>query len=73
VFVTTPKIDFHSFPRTTSVSFCSRVMASDNKSEEATIAKFQEAMEKANVTRIADEILAGLSVDSEDSEDLILK
>jgi flagellar biosynthesis protein FlhB len=48
-------------------------MASDNKSEEATIAKFQEAMEKANVTRIADEILAGLSVDSEDSEDLILK
>jgi flagellar biosynthesis protein FlhB len=48
-------------------------MASDNKSEEATIAKFQEAMEKANVTRIADEILVGLSIDSEDSEDLILK
>jgi hypothetical protein len=44
-------------------------MAGDNKSEDATIAKFQEAMEKANVAKIANEILACLLDDFDDSED----
>jgi hypothetical protein len=44
-------------------------MGGDNKSKGVVIAKFQEAMEKANTTKITDEILVGLSDDSEDSED----
>jgi hypothetical protein len=44
-------------------------MAGESRSEEAAIARFQEAMESANVAKIADEILTGLSNDSGDSED----
>ena len=44
-------------------------MAGDNKRKETTIAKFWEAIEKANTTKTIDEILVGLSDDSEDSED----
>lgn len=44
-------------------------MAGESRSEEATIARFQEAMERVNVAKIADDILTGLSNDSRDSED----
>jgi hypothetical protein len=44
-------------------------MAEGNKSEELALAGFQEVMEKSNVVKITDEILAGLSDDSENSED----
>jgi hypothetical protein len=44
-------------------------MGGDNKSKGVVIAKFREAMEKANTTKITDEILVRLSDDSEDSED----
>jgi hypothetical protein len=43
-------------------------MAEGKKSEDLTLAGFYEAMERSNAT-IADEILAGLLDDSEDSED----
>jgi hypothetical protein len=38
-------------------------------SEELALAGFYEAMERSNTTKVTDEILAGLSDDSEDSED----
>jgi hypothetical protein len=44
-------------------------MAEGSKSEELTLPGFQEVMEKSNATKITDEILVGLSDDSEDSED----
>jgi hypothetical protein len=44
-------------------------MAGDNKSEETAMFKFQEAMEKTNVAKITNELLASLQDDSEDSED----
>jgi hypothetical protein len=44
-------------------------MAEGSKSEELTFAGFLEAVEKTNTAKIVDEILAGLSDNSEDSED----
>jgi hypothetical protein len=44
-------------------------MAKDKRSEDPALAGFYEAMEKSNVEKITDEILAGLSEDSEDGED----
>jgi hypothetical protein len=44
-------------------------MAEGSKSEELELARFQEAMEKSNTVKIVDEILSGLSDDSEDSDD----
>jgi hypothetical protein len=44
-------------------------MAEDKRSEDAILARFYEAMEKANVEKITNEILARLCEDSEDSED----
>jgi hypothetical protein len=43
-------------------------MAEDKSSEDPTLAGFDEAMERTNVEKITDEILAGLSEDSSDSE-----
>jgi hypothetical protein len=43
-------------------------MAEGKKSEDLALARFYEAKEKSNAVKIADEILAGLSDDSEDSE-----
>jgi hypothetical protein len=44
-------------------------MAEDKRCEDPTLARFYEAMEKTNVEKITDEILAGLSEDSGDNED----
>jgi hypothetical protein len=44
-------------------------MIEGKNSEDLALAGFYEAMEKSNATKIVDEILAGLSDDSEDSED----
>ena len=44
-------------------------MAEDKRSEDPALAGFYEAMERTNVEKITDEILAGLSEDSGDSED----
>ena len=43
-------------------------MAEDKKSVDPTLASFYEAMERTNVEKIIDEMLAGLSRDSSDSE-----
>jgi hypothetical protein len=43
-------------------------MAEDKKSIDSTLAGFYEAMERTNVEKITDEMLAGLSGDSSDSE-----
>jgi hypothetical protein len=43
-------------------------MAKDKKSTDPTLAGFYEAMERTNVEKITNEILAGLSSDSSDSE-----
>ena len=43
-------------------------MAEDKKSMDRTLAGFYEAMERTNVEKITNEILAGLSGDSSDSE-----
>jgi hypothetical protein len=43
-------------------------MAKDKKSVDPTLAGFYEAMERTNVEKITNEILAGLSGDSSDSE-----
>jgi hypothetical protein len=44
-------------------------MAEDKRSEDPALARFYEAMERTNAENITDEILAGLSEDSSDSED----
>src|SRR5690348_5040728 len=44
-------------------------MAEDMRSEDPALAGFYEAMERANVEKITDEILAGLSKDSRDNKD----
>jgi hypothetical protein len=44
-------------------------MAKDKRSEDPALAGFYEAMEKSNVEKITDEILARLCEDSEDNED----
>jgi hypothetical protein len=44
-------------------------MAEDKRSEDPALGGFYEAMERTNVENITDEILAGLSGDSSDSED----
>ena len=44
-------------------------MAEDKRSEDPIVARFYEAMERTNVEKITDEILARLSEDSGDSED----
>jgi hypothetical protein len=44
-------------------------MVDDKRSEDPTLARFYEDMERANAEKIIDEILAGLSEDSSDSED----
>jgi hypothetical protein len=44
-------------------------MAEDKSSEDPALAVFYETMERTNVEKITDEILAGLSKDSSDSED----
>jgi hypothetical protein len=41
-------------------------MAEDKRSDDAALAGFYESMEKTNVEKITNEILAGLSVDSRD-------
>jgi hypothetical protein len=43
-------------------------MAKDKKSTDPTLAGFYKAMERTNVEKITNEILAGLSGDSSDSE-----
>jgi hypothetical protein len=43
-------------------------MAKDKKSVDPTLASFYEAMERTNVEKITDEMLAGLSGDSSDNE-----
>jgi hypothetical protein len=45
---------------------------SNKRSEDPAVAGFYEAMERTNIEKITDEILAGLSEDSGDSEILIL-
>jgi hypothetical protein len=44
-------------------------MAEDKRSVDPTLARFYEAMERTNVEKVTDEILAGLSEDSSDSEE----
>jgi hypothetical protein len=44
-------------------------MAEGKGSEDPALARFYEAMERTNVEKITDEILAGLSEDSGDNED----
>jgi hypothetical protein len=44
-------------------------MAKNKRSEDAILVGFYEAMEKTNVEKITNEILAGLSEDLEDNED----
>jgi hypothetical protein len=44
-------------------------MAKDKRSEDPALARFYEVMARTNVEKITDEILAGLSGDSSDSED----
>jgi hypothetical protein len=44
-------------------------MDEDKRSEDLALAGFYEAMEKTNIEKITDEILVGLSEDSEDIED----
>ena len=44
-------------------------MVEDKRSEDPALAGFYKAMERTNVEKITDEILAGLSEDSGDSED----
>jgi hypothetical protein len=44
-------------------------MAEEKKSMDPTLASFYEAMERTNVEKIIDKILAGLSRDSSDNED----
>ena len=46
-------------------------MAEDKKTVDPTLAGFYEAMEKTNVEKITDEMLAGLSGDSSDSFDVV--
>ena len=43
-------------------------MAEDKKSVDSTLAGFYEAMERTNIEKITDEMLAGLSGDSSGSE-----
>jgi hypothetical protein len=43
-------------------------MAEDKKSVDLVLAGFYEAMEKTNVEKITDEMLAGLSGDSSDND-----
>jgi hypothetical protein len=43
-------------------------MAEDKKSVDPTLASFYEAMERTNVEKITDEMLAGISGDSSDNE-----
>ena len=43
-------------------------MAKDKETADPTLAGFYEAMEKTNVEKITDEMLAGLSGDSSDSD-----
>jgi hypothetical protein len=45
-------------------------MIEGSKSEEFVLSGFREAMDNSNTVKITYEILAGLSDDSEDSEDL---
>jgi hypothetical protein len=44
-------------------------MAKDKRSEDPALARFYEAMERTNVEKITDEILARLFADSRESED----
>jgi hypothetical protein len=44
-------------------------MTEKKENKELGLVEFQEAMERSNVEKIADEMLAGLSDDSEDSEE----
>ena len=44
-------------------------MAEDKRSEDPALVGFYEAMERTNVGKITDEILARLSKDSSDSDD----
>jgi hypothetical protein len=48
-------------------------MVEDKRSEDPALAGFYEAMERTNVEKITDEILAGLSKDYGDSEDFDIK
>jgi hypothetical protein len=43
-------------------------MAEDKKSVDPTLASFYEVMERTNIEKITNEMLAGLSSDSSDSE-----
>jgi hypothetical protein len=44
-------------------------MAEDKRSENPTLARFYEDMKRTNAEKITNEILAGLSGNSEDSDD----
>jgi hypothetical protein len=44
-------------------------MPEDKRSEDPALAKFYKAMERTNVEKVTNDILAGLSEDSGDSED----
>jgi hypothetical protein len=44
-------------------------MAEENKNVDSALVGFYEAMERTNIEKITNEILAGLSGDSSDSED----
>jgi hypothetical protein len=46
-------------------------MAEGKRSEDPGLAGFYEAMERTNVEKITDEILLGLSEDSNDGEDFL--
>jgi hypothetical protein len=48
-------------------------MTKDKRSEDPAPAGFYEAMEQTNVEKITNEILAGLSEDSSDSEDFVIE
>jgi hypothetical protein len=44
-------------------------MTEDKKSEDLALARYYEAIERTNAEKITNEIIAGLSEDSEDSKD----
>jgi hypothetical protein len=48
-------------------------MAEDKKTVDPTLVGFYEAMERTNVEKITDQMLAGLSWDSSDSDSFIVE
>jgi hypothetical protein len=60
---------FASFDICTSVRYMSKVMSEEKKIVDPALTRFYEAMKKTNTEKITNEILAGLSEDSGDSDD----